>query len=63
MAGKSNHIAVGIGGSGLVGKTVAIFEAEAFRIGSIRSIVAQEDRICLSGMGRGHFGGKEIGRG
>jgi hypothetical protein len=63
MAGKSNHIAVGIGGSGLVGETVAIPEAEAFRTGNVRSIVVQEDRICLSGMGRGRSGGKEIGRG
>ena len=63
MAGKSNHIAVGIGGSGLVGETVAILEAEAFRTGNVRSIVVQEDRICPSGMKRGRFGGKEIGPG
>lgn len=62
IAGEGNRIAVGIGGSGLVGGTAAVLEAGILGTGIIRDVVIHEDLICPSGMERGRFGRKERGR-
>jgi hypothetical protein len=63
IAGQGNRIAVGIGGSGLVGGTAAILEAGILGTGNIRNMIMREDRICPSGMEQGCVGRKDRGRG
>lgn len=62
IAGGGNRIAVGIGGSGLVGGAAALLEAGILGTGKVRHVVIQEHRICPGGMERGRFERKEGGR-